>query len=410
MNHFDTLKPLLLQTDSKIFLLVMDGLGGLPREAGGPTELETAHTPNMDRLAARGQLGLSVPIAPGITPGSGPAHLSLFGYDPLEFVIGRGPLEALGIGFDLSDKDVAARGNFCTVDDQGNVTDRRAGRISDEEGRRLCSILSQIQIPSAARVEIFVRPVKEHRWALILRGENLSGDLSETDPGVLGRPPLPVQAHSKVAQHTADLVNQFIERARQLLKNEHPANMILLRGFAKHPGFPTFEQVYGLKAAAVAVYPMYRGLAALLGMRVLDTGTSIEEEFHTVAQHWNDFNFFYVHVKKTDTMGEDGNFDGKVQVIEEVDSCIPILTALNPDVFVVTGDHSTPAAYKSHSWHPVPTLLVSSWCRGEVPATGAGYVSFSERDCLRGGWGTFHATSIMPEALGHAGKIARYGA
>jgi 2,3-bisphosphoglycerate-independent phosphoglycerate mutase len=401
MNNFDTLKPLLLQTDTKILLLVMDGLGGLPREAGGLTELETARTPNMDALAARGQLGLSTPIAPGVTAGSGPAHLSLFGYDPLQYVIGRGALEALGIGFDLGDQDVAARGNFCTVDAHGHVTDRRAGRIRDEEGKRLCQTLSQIKV---AGVQVFVEPVKEHRWALILRGENLSGDLSETDPGVLGRPPLPVQAHSKVAQHTADVVNDFIAQARELLKDERPANMILLRGFAKHPGFPTFDQVYGLKAAAVAVYPMYRGLAALLGMSVLDTGASVEEEFRTVIKRWKDFNFFYVHVKKTDTMGEDGNFDGKVHVIEEVDSCLPLLTALKPDVFIITGDHSTPATYQSHSWHPVPTLLASVWCRGEPSA------KYGERDCRRGVWGEFHASSIMPEALGHAGKLARYGA
>jgi 2,3-bisphosphoglycerate-independent phosphoglycerate mutase len=418
MNHFATLKPLLLQTDSRIILLVLDGLGGLPRERGGPTELEAARTPNMDALAAGGMLGLSVPIAPGITPGSGPAHLSLFGYDPLEFIIGRGALEAMGIGFDLSDKDVAARGNFCTVDAQGSVTDRRAGRIKDEEGKRLCGILSQIRLPG---VELFVRPVKEHRWALILRGEGLSGDLSETDPGVLGRPPAPVEALTPAgtrlqaavpprpdgvpaAQHTAELVNQFVAQARRLLANEHPANMILLRGFAKHPGFPTFDQVYGLKAGAVAVYPMYRGLASLLGMTLLETGPSIADEFHTVATHWQEFNFFYVHVKRTDTMGEDGNFDGKVAVIEETDTALPDLTALMPDVLVITGDHSTPAAFQSHSWHPVPTLLASRWCRTEHN------VKFGEASCRTGTWGTFHATSIMPEALGHAGKLARYGA
>ena len=430
MNHFPTLEPLLLQTDSKIIVLVLDGLGGLPREPGGPTELEAARTPNMDALAAGGMLGLSVPIAPGVTPGSGPAHLSLFGYDPLDFVIGRGPLEAMGIGFDLRDKDVAARGNFCTLNAQGNVTDRRAGRIKDEEGQRLCAILSQITLPG---VEVFVRPVKEHRWALILRGEGLSGDLTETDPGVLGRPPALVEAHhpagarphvgptavqgtasplpagtwphaAPAAQHTAELVNQFVAQARTLLANEHPANMVLLRGFAKHPGFPTFDQVYGLKAAAVAVYPMYRGLASLLGMQLLNTGPTIAEEFKTVAEHWADHNFFYIHVKKTDSMGEDGNFDGKVHVIEETDAALPLLTALKPDVLVITGDHSTPAAFQSHSWHPVPTLLASRWCRREAA------IKFGERSCRSGTWGEFHATSIMPEAMGHAGKLARYGA
>jgi 2,3-bisphosphoglycerate-independent phosphoglycerate mutase len=441
MNHFSTLKPLLLQTDSRIILLVLDGLGGLPREQGGLTELEAARTPNMDSLAAGGMLGLSMPIAPGVTPGSGPAHLSLFGYDPLEFVIGRGPLEALGIGFELADKDVAARGNFCTVDAHGNVTDRRAGRIKDDEGKRLCDVLSQIRLPG---VEVFVRPVKEHRWVLILRGEGISGDLSETDPGVLGRPPAPIEAHTPAgtrlqavpaavqgagsplpagtrlqavpaavqgagsplpaARATAALVNQFVTQAQRLLANEHPANMILLRGFAKHPGLATFDQVYGLKAGAVAVYPMYRGLASLLGMQLLATGPSIAEEFHTVAAHWHEFNFFYVHVKKTDTMGEDGNFDGKVHVIEEADAALPILTALKPDVLVITGDHSTPAAFQSHSWHPVPTLLASRWCRREANT------KFGESSCRVGVWGEFHATSIMPEAMGHAGKLARYGA
>lgn len=401
MNHFSTLKPLLLETDSKIVLLVMDGLGGLPRAAGGLTELETARTPNMDALAAHGMLGLSHPIAPGVTPGSGPAHLSLFGYDPLEFVIGRGPLEALGVGFHLTDSDVAARGNFCTVDAHGNVADRRAGRIKDDLNQRLCAKLSQIKVDG---VELFVTSVKEHRFVLVMRGEGLSGDLADTDPGVLGHPPVPVVAHTPQAQRTADIANQFIAQAHELLKDEHPANMVLMRGFANQPDFPTFDQVYGLKAAGVAVYPMYKGLASLLGMTLLDTGPTIADEFHTVAQHWNDHNFFYAHVKKTDSMGEDGNFDGKVHVIEEVDAAIPILTALKPDVLVITGDHSTPAAFKSHAWHPVPTLLASPWCRNE------GTVKYGERDCRRGLWGEFHATSIMPEAMGHAGKVARYGA
>jgi len=206
------------------------------------------------------------------------------------------------------------------------------------------------------------------------------------------------------AQHTAALVNEFVAQAGRLLAHEHPANMVLLRGFAKHPGFPTFDQVYGLKAGAVAVYPMYRGLASLLGMQLLDTGPSIAEEFHTVADHWSSFDFFYIHIKKTDSMGEDGNFDGKVHVIEEADAALPILTALKPDVLVITGDHSTPAAFQSHSWHPVPTLLASPWCRRESGT------KFGESSCRTGAWGVFHATSIMPEALGHAGKLARFGA
>jgi len=397
----DTLKSLAVKADTKIILLVLDGLGDLPREPGGPTPLEAARTPNMDALAVRGASGLVDPVGPGITPGSGPGHLGLFGYDPLKYRIGRGVLEALGIDLELTPRDVAARGNFCTMDEAGRVTDRRAGRLSTERCIELSRLLDAIRLEGS---EVIVRPVKEHRFVVLWRGDTLSDQLTESDPQRLHEAPLKVEAKIPEAERTARLVNVFIEKARSLLREKHPANMILLRGFATHPNLPTFRELYQLQAAAVAVYPMYRGLGKLAGMQALLAGPSVREEFEVVRQHWQKYHFFYVHVKGTDTAGEDGNFDAKVAVIEEVDRELPTLLALQPDVLVVTGDHSTPASLKAHSWHPVPVLLSSRWCRPDDVQ------EFSERECLRGGLGRLRGKEILPLALAHAERLAKFGA
>ncbi len=397
----DLVRELVVPNGSKLILFVMDGLGGLPHPETGKTELETARTPNLDRLAYEGNCGLSQPVGPGISPGSGPGHLALFGYDPLRWEIGRGVLEALGIDFPLGPDDVAARGNFCTVDDQGRIVDRRAGRIPTDVNARLCEKLRQVRLPG---VEVFVEPVREHRFVLVLRGPNLSADLTETDPTREGVPPLPVRATRPEAEATAALVNRWVEEARKVLADEHPANMVLLRGFAKHPHPPTFEEVYKLKAAAVATYPMYRGLARLVGMTVVPTGQTLAENFQTVVDRFGDFDFFFVHFKRTDTAGEDGNFDAKVAAIEEADRLIPRLLDLRPDVVVVTGDHSTPAAYRSHSWHPVPAVLWSRWCRPDRAE------KFGETACRQGGLGLIPATALMPLMLAHAGRLTRFGA
>lgn len=397
----EILKSLVVKAETKIVLLVLDGLGGLPVEPRGPTALEAARTPNLDSLAAQGVTGLVDPVAPGITPGSGPGHLSLFGYDPLKYQIGRGVLEALGIDFELTHTDVAARGNFCTVDEAGRITDRRAGRISTEVCTELSGLLDTIQIEG---IDVFVRPVKEHRLVVVFRGAGLSDQLTESDPQRLGEAPLKIQAKTPEAERTAGLVNAFIERARSLLKDRYPANMILLRGLAKHPHLPTYPELYQLRAAAIAVYPMYRGLGKLAGMEALMTGPSVREEFGTLHQHWPAYDFFYVHVKGTDTAGEDGNFSAKVAVIEEVDRELPVLLALRPDVLVVTGDHSTPAAMKTHSWHPVPLLLSARWCRPD------GAREFSERGCLQGGLGRLRGKEILPLALAHALHLVKFGA
>jgi 2,3-bisphosphoglycerate-independent phosphoglycerate mutase len=386
----------------KIVLLVMDGLGGLPMELGGRTELETAYTPNLDKLAMQGICGLHQAVAPGITPGSGPSHLALFGYDPVKYQVGRGVLSALGIDFDLKPGDVAARGNFCTLDDQGLVADRRAGRIPTEKNQELSALLRQIELPG---VELFVQTVKEYRLLLVLRGEGLSGEVADTDPQELGAEPLAPEALAPEAEETARLVGQFLDQARDVLASHHPANMVLLRGFSTLPDWPSFEEVFGLRAGAIAAYPMYRGVAKLVGMDVLDTGAQFVDEFDTLEAHWDDYDFFFLHIKPTDSAGEDGDFHRKAQVIEEVDALVPRLLALEPDVVIVTGDHSTPALLKYHSWHPVPVLLWSEHCRAD------GVDRFGERACMAGGLGPrIPAHHLMPIALANALRLAKFGA
>ncbi|MCF7872707.1 MAG: 2,3-bisphosphoglycerate-independent phosphoglycerate mutase [Candidatus Omnitrophica bacterium] len=387
--------------DTKIVLLVMDGLGGLPAEEG-LTELEKANTPNLDKLAKKGICGLHQPIAAGITPGSGPAHLSLFGYNPIKYQVGRGVLAALGINFALQNGDVAARGNFCTVDKQGKVSDRRAGRISTEKNKELCRLLSEIKLDGA---EVFVETVKEHRFLLVLRGKDLSADIADTDPQVTGELPHPPRSLSGESNKTTKLLEEFLDKAKKILADQHPANMALLRGFSKHPSWPSMQEAFGLKSAAIAGYPMYKGIAKLLGMDVLKTGETLASEVDSLENNFDNYDFFYFHVKKTDSYGEDGNFKDKVKVIEETDSLIPRILKLNPEVVLVTGDHSTPFSLASHSWHPVPTLLWSKYCRSDRVE------KFGERDCLGGALGPrIAAVDLIPLALANALRLEKFGA
>jgi len=401
MDRMSLISQLAVESPDKIVLIVMDGLGGLPHPDTGKTELETAKTPNLDRLAREGMCGLSEPLGAGLTPGSGPGHLGLFGYDPFAFVIGRGILEALGIDFPLEKGDIAARGNFCTIDGKGLITDRRAGRISTEVCTKLCEELSRISVQG---VKALVAPVEGHRFLLVLRGDNICPDLADSDPQQVGVVPKDVAALSREAEATAAAVNNWIGKARGVLAGHHPANMVVLRGFSQFPQLPSLVELYKLNPVAIAAYPMYRGLARLVGMKVVECGRSVEEQFDTLVKQYTDHDFLFLHIKKTDTAGEDGDFERKVKAIEEVDAAMPRVIDLKPDVIAVTGDHSTPAVMKAHSWHPVPFLLHSPLCRPDD------VTEFSERACSKGALGRFLALDIMPLALAHAQKLTKYGA
>jgi len=401
MDFFDVIRELKTRNDSKLVMLIADGIGGLPCEPGGPTELEAARTPNLDRLARQGVLGMMIPIKPGITPGSGPGHLGLFGLDPLKYVIGRGVLEATGIGFQVGPNDVAVRCNFVTLDADRTIKDRRAGRIPTSESAPLAVRLRQVQIPG---VEIFVEPVQEHRFAVIFRAEGLGDHVNDTDPQKTGVPPLEPVGEDPASQRTAEIARKFIAQAEKLLAHEPKANGLTLRGFSKKPVLPTYEETYGLRAAAIAVYPMYKGLAALVGMEVVGQPKTLEEEIDVLARVWNDYDFFFVHFKYTDSRGEDGNFAEKVRMIEQFDAIVPRVESLRPTVLVVTGDHSTPAALGSHSWHPVPVLLWAATARPDACQ------AFGESEALRGGLGQFEAIYLMPLMLAHAGRLAKFGA
>jgi len=394
------LKPIIRRNDKKIIFLIADGLGGLPGE-GRKTELEAADTPNLDRIAGLGTTGLFHPVAPGITPGSGPGHLGLFGYDPVEHDIGRGVLSALGLDFNLRKGDVAARGNFCTVDENGLVTDRRAGRIPTEKGAELCAKLLRISLEG---VELFVEPEKEHRFLLVIRGPGLGHEVEDTDPQITGVKPLPARPREDGSARTARIVQVFTERAGEILRDESPANMVLLRGFDTLPEIPSMEERYGLHACGIAAYPMYRGISRLLGMAVKNVGAEPAELVEALRSEWENYDFFFCHFKKTDSSGEDGDFDAKVRALEAFDRIVPGILELGPDVFVVTGDHSTPCFLKSHSWHPVPVLLFSPTCRPDDVQT------FGERACTHGGFGQMPMTNLIILALAHAGRLAKYGA
>jgi 2,3-bisphosphoglycerate-independent phosphoglycerate mutase len=398
----ELLQELAQKTDSKIVLLVCDGLGGLPHPETGKTELEAARTPNLDALARRSNLGYAELVGLGITPGSGPGHLSMFGYDPIRYQVGRGALSAVGVNFPIQADDVAARMNFCTLDQAGVLVDRRAGRIPTETCVRLTKKLEdEISLSS---VGLFVRPEMDYRGVVVLRGDGLSDRVSDSDPQVVGVPPLEMKPLSPDANRTAELANTFVSRAQEVLADDAPANAVLLRGFAKPPQLPSVTDLYKLDSAAIAVYPMYRGLARLAGMELLETGKTLQDELATLRQHWARYDFFFVHFKYTDSAGEDGDFDRKVRVIEEVDELIPRILELEPDVLAITGDHSTPSILKAHSWHPVPFLLYSKWCLPDEAER------FTERAARKGSLGHFHASEAMGLMLANALKLLKYGA
>ncbi|MEX2081683.1 MAG: 2,3-bisphosphoglycerate-independent phosphoglycerate mutase [Dehalococcoidia bacterium] len=394
-------KRLSQPSDSRIILCVLDGLGGLQRPETLRSELMQADTPNLDRLASRSEVGLTIPVGPGITPGSGPGHLALFGYDPYQYDIGRGVLEAVGIDFPIGPDDVAARGNFCTVNPDGVITDRRAGRVSTEESSGLVEKLRAIRVKG---VELFVEPVREHRFVLVLRGSDLDEAVTATDPQRIGVAPLEAQASRPAAEPTAAAVRDFVGQASKVLAGETRANGLVLRGFSKYPSLPQVGDVWGLRAAALAVYPMYRGLARLAGMDPLACPGGLEEQLQTVKDRWDDYDYFFIHYKKTDAAGEDGDFEAKCHALQEFDHWLPSLLDLEPDVVMIGGDHSTPSLMAAHSWHSVPFLLRSKFCRPDHVE------AFDETACLLGSLGRFPAVDVMPLAMAHAGRLQKYGA
>ena len=400
MIDFPHIAEVCQSTPSKVVMLVVDGLGGAPHPETGRSELEEARTPNLDSLASRSACGLTLPVLPGITPGSGPGHLSLFGYDPVKYIIGRGVLEALGIDVEIREGDVAARGNFCTVDENGRLVDRRAGRISSQESVPLCEQLDQIDVPG---LEVRILPVQDYRFVALFRGDGLSEDVTETDPQILDVPPRRVEAMSPAAEKTAAAANALIEGAKEVLGDRDRANMVLLRGFSQLPHLPGFGDRYRLNPAAIAAYPMYRGLAKVAGMNVIPTGHTFEHEVATLEERFAEHDFFYIHYKPADAAGEDGNFGAKVQALEAIDGYIPRILELQPDALVVAGDHATPSILAAHGWQPVPALIHSKLTLGEgVPA-------FSERACAGGSIGSIPATHLMFLALAHAGKLIKFG-
>lgn len=386
---------------TSILLVVMDGLGGLPNGPSGKTELEAASTPNLDRLAARSSLGMLLPVAPGVTPGSGPGHLGLFGYDPLEYVVGRGALSALGVGFDLRAGDVAVRLNLATLDAGGHVVDRRADRPSDDEGRRITSILSE-GIRLEEGIELFLVHEKEHRVVLVLRGADLGADVADTDPQETGVPPIEATALDEGSERTARAMRGFLGQAREMLGGEPRINGLLARGFARYDGFPSIEDRFGLSGIAIAKYPMYRGVARLVGMSIPGEPPSDEEAVSLMEARFGE-GFHFIHFKAPDARGEDQDFDAKVAAIETIDSFVPRLEALGPDVIAVTGDHSTPATMGTHSWHHVPVLLASKWARPTADA-------FGEDSCRGGDLGAFESKHLMSLMLAHAGRLRKFGA
>ena len=417
MERLNRMKDLVFDNDSKILFWVFDGIGGLPHPETNKTELETADIPAIDTFARMSSCGGLVPFGPGVTPGSGPGHLSIFGYPLDEFDLPRGVLEVLGadgayldgewVGrIDPRPTDLTMRGNFASLEIRGGqkvVSDRRANRIATEESRRVCELLSnELQVEG---YEVYVFPGKEHRFALLIRGAGLCGGLTDSDPQKSGIAPKEVEALVPEAEDAAKVANRVIKKATELLVDEPEANTVLLRGIGCAPDIPSLEELYGIKAAAIATYPMYKGIARLLGMDILEVGSmKHEDEVKTLEEHFDDYDFFYLHIKETDSVAHKGDFDAKVEIFESCDPIFDRALELDFDVVALTGDHCTPSVLSDHSWHPIPTALWS-----ETVLSG-GVEFFDERQVRQGTMGIIESRDLMPLALAEAGRFNKFGA
>jgi 2,3-bisphosphoglycerate-independent phosphoglycerate mutase len=407
MNLDSLYSQLTVKTKAKLVLVVLDGLGDIAtREQSFLTPLEAAKTPNLDTLSKISTQGRMIPVAPGVTPGSGPGHLGLFGYDPLEFQVGRGVIEALGLGVELKAGDVAARANFCTINDKGIVTDRRAGRIETAVTEELCALLSK-KVKKIGDTEVIVQPGKGHRFVVIFRGKGLEGPLTDSDPNREGAPipqAKPTNAKSAKQKKAAKLIADFYKLALPVIAQKKPANGFLLRGIAHQPEIPIFEERYALRPACLAVYPMYKGLAQLVGMKKIEGPQTIAEQFERYLAEFDNYDYFFIHYKYTDMYGEDGNFEAKKKAIEEFDAALPILLKKRPDVLAITGDHSTPCAVKGHSWHPQPVLLHSAYSGSDK------LDRFTETGANIGSLGVFEAKYLIRLMQANAKIFDKFGA
>jgi len=406
MDKLQLLESLNIKNNKKIIFLVIDGLGGITHPEYKMTELEAAHTVNLDNLVKNSLSGLIIPVGYGITPGSGPSHLALFGYDPFNYEIGRGILEALGLGIEIGKYDLCARANFATIDYKTNIViDRRASRPQTEKTVELCKFLQE-NINEIDDIKVTIKPGRGHRFVVVFTGENLSEKITDNDPQKDGYSPKIIKANSSEGEKTSKIVNKFLNRVTELIKEKTPMNYILIRGFSKYPDIPSMNKVYGLNSACIAVYPMYKGLAKLVGMKILDVpGEKISDEITTLKKEYNNYDFFYVHIKETDTFGEDGNFLAKVNKLNEIDGFIPEILELNPDVLVITGDHATPSVLKGHSWHFVPVMIYTKYALYPNISN-----RFTERECLKGYLGILPAKEIMSIALANTFKLSKFGA
>ncbi len=402
------------ENSGKGILIVCDGLGDLREK--GKTPLQAAKTPNMDRLAEHGACGLMHTIGRGIIPGSDTAHLQLFGYSTEKYYTGRGTFEALGVGIELEEGDVAFRCNFATVDEKMKILDRRAGRISTSFAKKLEQDFQNIEIDGA---KVIFKASVEHRGALVLRGKGLSHKVGDTDPHSLTRLLVskPLEGTPE-AKKTAKILNEFTKLSHEKLNSnplnegrELPANILLSRGPGIFSKAPPMEEKFGIRSACVAGGALYKGVAKFVGMDILKvkgaTGakdTDLNSKADAVVSALNEYDFVFLHIKATDSFSHDGDFGGKKKFIEKIDSeVLPKLMETGANI-MITGDHTTPCRIGDHSSHPTPFLMNGELVRHDD------IKKFDEFSCANGSLGHLFGKDVMNMMVSLMGKAHIYGA